>query len=92
MMKGYSLVIWRVRKKKMAVVLWKKWQERLLALYEEKDALPPAVTICATIHPASVRQIVMATAATEWLHALPFMMSESQNMRKSEARHAVISN
>lgn len=34
----------------------------------------------------------MATAVTEWIHALPSVMSESQNMRKSEARRAVISN
>lgn len=51
MMKGYSLVKWRARKKKMAVVLWKKWQKQLLALCEEKDALSPAVTICTTMPP-----------------------------------------
>lgn len=37
-------------------------------------------------------QADVAAIITEWLHALLLVMSESQNMRKSEPKHAVISN
>lgn len=63
---------------------WLSVKKRMLCLQ-----LSQLVQLC---HPAPVGQIDMAIAASEWLYASPSTMSESQNVRKSEPRHAVISN
>lgn len=74
-------------------MLWHCQQEQLLALCVGKNALhlylPQLLQLC---HAAHVTQADVATIITEWLHALLLVMNESQNMRKSEPKHAVISN
>lgn len=53
------------------------------------------ISICHSLYNCAtllMSQADVAAIITEWLHALLLVMSESQNMRKSEPKHAVISN
>lgn len=96
MMKSCSSVTWRAGKKKMVHWLlycrsggrnssWLCVQEKMLLVSSCHNLYN-----CATLLMSD--RIDVATVITEWLHASLLMTNESQNMRKSEASHAVISN